>query len=301
MRVTQGMLVDRALANIRDQQQTIMRLQTELATGLRVSAPSDDPIDARRAINTRSYMAANDQYIDNISMSTSFLTETETSIQTTSNVLQRVRELTLQGANGTYAQEQLDNIAQEVDQLLEGLLNTGNHQTAGRYIFSGTRTLTKPFEETRNVDGMITAVTYEGNSERIEVAIGTDTTVPVNEPGDAVFTSTQDFFQLFIDIRDNLLAGDQTSLQTTRLEELETARQQLGQALARVGAIQNRGNRSTVELEDFNLQLQALMSDSIDADYAETVVNLNAQSNAFQGALSAAARVIQPSLLNFIQ
>jgi len=98
-----------------------------------------------------------------------------------------------------------------------------------------------------------------------------------------------------------LLAGDQASLQNARLTELENARAQLGQALARIGARQNRGQRTTVEIEDFVLSSQELLSDTIDADFAETIVNLNAQNNAFQAALSAAAQVIQPSLLDFIR
>ncbi|MBN2307529.1 MAG: flagellar hook-associated protein FlgL [Candidatus Hydrogenedentes bacterium] len=300
MRVTQQILVNRVLSNIRSQQNTILDLQTQLATGLRVNAPSDDPIDARRAINTRTTIATNQQYIDNISNTSAFLEEAATSVQTISDLLMRVRELTIQGANGTNAQEQLDSIAEEVNQLLETLLVTANHQTAGRYIFGGTRTLAEPFVATRDTDGSITAVSYEGNSEHIQVVIGAGVTVDTNEPGDAVFMDNVDLFQMLIDIRDNLLAGDQTSLQNDRLEELEDARQQIGQVQARVGAVQNRVERVSSDLEDYNLQLEELLSDSVDADFADVIIGLNAQSNAFQAALSAASSVIQPSLLDYI-
>lgn len=218
-----------------------------------------------------------------------------------SDNLLRIRELTIQGANGTYSQIELNNIAQEVDQILKGLLNTANHQIGNRYAFGGTRTLAQPFVETLDLTGAITAVTYVGNDEYIKVATGNGLTLPMNEPGSRIFVNPQDFFQMIIDVRDNLLAGDQSSLQNARLTELESARAQLGQALARIGARQNRGQRSTVEIEDFVLSSRELLSDTIDADFAETIVNLNAQSNAFQAALIAAARVIQPSLLDFIR
>ena len=66
LRVTQGMLVQRALANINKQSLTILDLQTQLATGLRVNAPSDDPIDALRHLSTRAAIAKNEQYLENI-------------------------------------------------------------------------------------------------------------------------------------------------------------------------------------------------------------------------------------------
>lgn len=300
LRVTQRLLVDRVLENIEYQQSRILDLQTQLATSRRVNAPSDDPIDARRAVNTQNLITLNEQYITNISRTDAYLSETDSVIQTVIEYTQRARELTIQGANGTYSQEQLDNIAEEVNQILEGVVNSANHQTSGRYIFAGTRTLSEAYEVTRNVDGDITAVTYQGNSEYIETSIGTGVTINVNEPGDAVFTSNQDLFQTLIDIRDNLLSGDQNSLQNARLEELEEIQDQLGRALARVGATQNRAESTSLELEDYNIRLRELLSDAVDADFAEVTVNLTAQSNAFSAALSAASQVIQPTLLNFL-
>ena len=207
----------------------------------------------------------------------------------------------MQGANGTYAQSQLDQMAIEINQLLEGVLDQANHETSGRYVFAGTHTLALPFEATRNAQGEITAVTYVGNDENIKIAISDGVNVIVNETGTDVFLTNQDIFQLLIDIRDDLRAGDQNSLRTLRLEELEVAQDQILISLARIGAIQNRIERAGANMEEFIVQLQKVLSDAIDADYAETVIHLNAQSNAFQAALDAAARVIQPSLLDFVR
>ncbi|NIA15419.1 MAG: flagellar hook-associated protein 3 [Nitrospiraceae bacterium] len=301
LRVTQGLMVQRALNNINRQTRSLLDLQEQLATGLRVNTPSDDPLAARRAIDIRASIDENEQYLTNISSTGPQLQETATTLQTVIDNLQRARELTLQGASGTYSQTQLDVIAVEVDQILEAVLAEGNHQTNGRFIFGGTRTLNASFVATHDTDGRITAVTYEGNDEFIEVGVGSGVSVNTNEPGNRAFQGTQDVFQMLIDIRDNLLAGDQSSLQGPRLEELSAAQDQLLLSMAGVGAIQNRLERLTVNMEDSVLQLQAALSDNIDADYAETVLNLNAQSNAFSAALNAAARVIQPTLLQFVQ
>jgi flagellar hook-associated protein 3 FlgL len=300
LRVTQGIIATRVLNNIQDQTRKLLALQEQLSTGLRVNSPSDDPIDARRAINAREILSKNTQFLENISNALPYLEETASTIQNVQQIYQRVRELTLQGANGTNGQPQLDAIAEEINQLLESAVAEGNHNIAGRYIFSGTRTKTEAFSVTRNGAGQIDSVTYEGNDETFELAIGTDATVVVNEPGSGVFLDLQDQYQTLIDIRDNLNAGNIAGLQT-QLAELDNIDRQLGQGVARVGAVINRIELTEGDLVDFNFQLESLLSDRLDADFAETILKFNTQQNAYQAALTAGANSLQRSLLDFLR
>ena len=299
MRVTQGMMVMRALNNLNYQTRRLLQLQEQLATGLRVNAPSDDPLAARRAIDLRQTMSREDQYLGNISGANLQLLESVTAIQTVVESLQRANEITLQGSNGTMAQAQRDQLAVEANQLLESVLMEANHQTNGRYVFGGTRTLTAPYVPTRNAQGEITSVAYEGNLEQISVGVADGVSVVVNETGQRAFQSTQDVMQLLIDIRNNLRTSDLPALQQ-RLAELKQTQDQALASVAQIGATQNRLERLTANTEDHVQQLQVALSDAIEADYAETVMNLNAQTNAFQAALSASARVIQQSLLDYV-
>ncbi|HUW61324.1 MAG TPA: flagellar hook-associated protein FlgL [Candidatus Bathyarchaeia archaeon] len=299
-RVTQGLMVTKALSNLHYQTRRLLQLQEQLATGLRVNAPSDDPLAARRAIDIRQTMSREDQYLGNISGANLQLIESVTAIQSVVESLQRANEITLQGSNGTMAQAQRDQLAVEANQLLESVLMEVNHQTNGRYIFGGTRTLTAPYVPTRNPQGEITAVAYAGNLEQIAVAVADGVSVVVNTTGQSAFQSTQDVMQLLIDIRDNLRSSDLPALQQ-RLAELKRAQDQALASVARIGATQNRLERLTANTEDHLQQLQVALSDAIEADYAETVMNLNAQTNAFQAALNASARVIQQSLLDYVR
>jgi len=300
MRVTQGLMVTQALKNLNYQTRRLLKLQEQLATGLRVNTPSDDPLAARRAIDLREIMSREDQYLTNISNAGLQLQETVTTVQSVVEGLQRAQEIALQGANGTMDQSQRDQLAIEVNQLLETVLIQANHQTNGRYIFGGTRTLSAPFMPARNAAGEITAVTYAGNSEQVSVAVGDGVSVVVNEPGQMVFQSSQDVMQLLIDIRDDLRSSDIAGLQQ-RLVELDTAQDQALVAVARIGATQNRLERLTADTEDHLQQLKIALSECVEADYAETMINFNAQTNAFQAALNASARVIQQSLLDYVR
>lgn len=299
-RITQGMIAQRMLFNLNAQSRRILTLQDRLSTGLRVNRPSDDPIATRAAIDIRGQIQQNEQFISNVSDANPFVNESGSTLQRMVDIIQRVRELTLQGANGTTGPEQLTQIALEIDQLLEASVVAANQKVSGRSLFAGTATLSDAFAVTRTM-GEITAVTYAGNSKGIEIAISEGARVTINEPGDLAFQGAQDVFQLLIDIRDDLRAGNQGDLQSIRLTELDSVLEQTLQSGARLGALQNRMDRVTVDKEDFVLSLQELLSDKIDADFADTIVNLNVQSNAFSAALNAAGRVIQPSLLDFIR
>lgn len=304
VRTTQRLLIDRVLSDLSLQQREILRLQEQLSTGQKVNRPSDDALATRRAVSAQAEISRNEQYLTNISTASPGLTQTDSSLMTTIDIIQRSRDLTLQGASGTNGQLQRDQIALEVDQLMESLLSEANQLSNERYIFGGTVTLTPPFEATRDVDGRITSVTYVGNDQTHSVEIQKDIRIAANEPGSDVFTAVgatgTDIFQILVDIRDNLESGNLAGLDAG-LAGLSDAQDQVLVSLAKVGATQNRLERSDSNIQDINLQLLDVISDNIDADFAQVIVELNAQTNALQASLDASARVIQPSLLNFLQ
>lgn len=303
-RVTQSSLIARVLSNITRQQKGLLDLQDQLSTGLRVSRPSDDPLAARRAVDARMEVAKLEQYLTNISTVQPMLNETETALRSAVNVVQRAKELALQGANDTNSALQRTEIAEEVNQLIESILNEANHTTNGRYIFAGTRTTAEPFVATRDASGEVTAVTYIGSDEDIEVEISEGILLPINVTGEEAFMSTSatsvDIMDVLIQLRDDLRADDTAAI-SSHLDDLDTAQDQLLISVAETGATTNRLIRTDETIRTVLTQLEQLISDNIDADYAEVIVNLNAQSNAFQSSLNAASRVIQPTLLDFLR
>ena len=303
-RTTQNMLTRRALININRAERRVLDLQEQLATGQRVNRPSDDPLAARRAIDARAEVRKNEQYLANISSARPYLQETETTLLTATNILQRAYELTLQGANDTNSQVDRSQIAIEINQILENTLVEANHKTGNRYIFGGTWTASPPYTAIRNAAGEIISIVYNGNNETIEAEISPVVRVPVNETGNGYFWDTDftsaNVFETLISIRDNLRAGNTAAL-TQDLRNLQSNLDRVTTALARVGAIQNRMDLIQNATEIYNVQLESLRSESVDADFADVTVNLNVALNALQGALNVGARVLQPTLLDFIR
>ena len=147
--------------------------------------------------------------------------------------------------------------------------------------------------------GEIASVQYVGNDEELQVQIGEGATATLNLPGSDVFQEDIDAFQVLIDIRDDLRAGDLVSL-NTRIGELEQVMTQTSRARAVYGANLNRLIFNQDRLEYDQVTLQDVLSQTEEADFAETVININMKEMALQAALEVGARIIQPSLLDFL-
>ena len=299
VRITPQILIDAVLADIHAAHRRLVDTQKVLATGRRINVPSDDPVGATRAMDLRTSIANTNQFMANVRDATTFSRESETVLRTVIDNLHRVRELTVRGATGTLNQQQRDNIALEINEILEAIVDLANTESNGRYLFSGTRTRIAPFATTV-VGDEITTVSYAGNSEYFGALVSPGVTVEVNVPGDKIFQNIQDAFQTFVDIRDDLRAGDTDSLSNVRLGEIDDIMTQLLDATALFGAKMNRLELIEHRLEDQLLNFRTRLSETEEADFIETLVQLEAQENALQAALNAGVRVLQPSILDFI-
>jgi flagellar hook-associated protein 3 FlgL len=268
-----------------------------LATGRRINVPSDDPVGTTRAMNLRTNITNAEQFLENIREAATFASESEAALRAIIDNYHRARELTLQGANGTLNQQQRDAIALEINQILEAVVDLANTQSNNRYLFSGTRTRVAPYVP-NVVAGEITWAAYAGNSERFSTLVSPGVTIEMNEPGDAVFLNQP--FQTLARIRNDLRAGDTDSLSNVRIGEIDAVMTALLDATALFGAKMNRLDLIGQRLQDQSLTFRTRLSETEEADFMETAVRLEAQEIALQAALNASARVLQPSLLDFI-
>jgi flagellar hook-associated protein 3 FlgL len=297
VRITPQILIDTVLADIRGAHGRLAQTQRMLATGRRINTPSDDPVGTTRAMNLRTNITNADQYLQNIREATTFASESEAVLRSVIEHYHRARELTVRGATGTLDQQQRDAIALEINQILEAIVDLANTESNGRYLFSGTRTRVAPYVP-NIVAGEITWAAYAGNSERFGTLVSPGVTLEMNEPGNAVFMNQP--FQTLARIRDDLRAGDTDSLSNVRIGEIDDVMTALLDATALFGARMNRLDLIGQRLEEQSLTFRARLSETEEADFLETAVRLEAQEVALQAALNAGARVLQPSLLDFI-
>lgn len=297
-RITPKILFTTSTASLQKIQNDLADLQERLVTGRRVNRPSDDPLATRRAIGYRSKIRRGGHFLTAIRDSKTFVDAADSALDTVTSDVQRVYTLLLQAANTTVSDAQREAIATEVDQILKGVLDLSNTTSGGRQLFAGSRTLSEAFEATI-VAGEITAVQYMGTSDEMRVQIDEEAFATINQPGGTVFMDTIDAFQWLIDARDNLRTGTLADLDQ-RIGEFETVQDQVLRARSMYGATSNRLVFNQNRIEDNQIALRDVLSQTEDADFAETMMLINLKEVALNAALSAAARIIQPSLLDFI-
>ncbi len=297
-RVNLETFISTTLANVQKSTANMSRLQEQISTGKRVNRASDDPAAARKILSLRSEDLSLDQFAANIQTATQSLDFSASALQSTSDILQRITELTIQGVSATTDQTGRTTIANEINQLLETIMQSANSKRLGRYTFAGTNTTTVPFVATRDTSGKISSVAYNGNRETIEYNVGPNTNAIVNLTGDEVFV-TSNLFQAIVRIRDNLSSGA-ISFASNELDNLDTASKNILNSIAKAGGISSTLQLTGNRIEDTKLSLQEVLASAESADIAHLVLKLTEQQSIFEASLSSGSYVFKTSILNYL-
>lgn len=298
-RVTQGTLARGVLEGLQTNLTRLQRTQEQLSSGRRLNRPSDSPVDTVNAMQLRSDQQRTTQYSRNIDDGLARLSTADSALTQTTAFIGRVRQLVVAGANGTNGPEERGAMADEVDQLRQGLIQLGNTQYAGRPIFAGT------------VDGTVAFDTngaYVGNDKDVNRTVSADTasgTIAVNVPGDKAFS---DLLKGADGVSPGILERVSTALRTGNVADLNTALGDLDSAAETMRSVQStvgaKFNRLTSiqKLGDAHLDTVTQgLADAESIDLPKTIIDLQIQQNAYQAALGATAKIIQPSLMDFLR
>lgn len=185
LRITQGMLFDRALLDVRSGLLDRLRIQEQVATGRRVNRPSDDPSAALRILPLRARIQDFGRILENVDLARESLDLGAAALEDASEIMQRLREVTVEGANGSKSESDRKSMAAEVDQLLQQMLGVANARRADGHLFGGARTEVSPFELV--VDGGGSRVVYRGDGGRTRVEVAPGVSTAINVPGDGIF------------------------------------------------------------------------------------------------------------------
>jgi flagellar hook-associated protein 3 FlgL len=291
MRVTTGMSQRHVLSDLRRVQERLASAQDQVSGGKRIEKPSDDPLGAERAMRLNAQLDSTTAYRSSVDESRSWLDATDTALSSVGDIVQRVRELTLQAANGSTTPAGRQSIKLEVDQLTEQAKSTLNSAYDGRHLFSGTATDTPPYSTA-------TGDAYQGDSAPVVRQIGPGVSVQVNLTGDDVLSGLLPTLRT---ISAHLASNDIASLGTTDLKALDAGADNLTAKQSQVGAITNRVDSAGQRLDDFYDVTNAFLSKTQDADLPQALTDLSAQQNALQAALRGGASLIQQSLMDFLR
>lgn len=300
-RITNNMMINSFRKNYMDINEKLNKYMNQLSSGEKFSKISEAPLKGTKSLKLETILSYNGKYADNAESGISWLEVTDGALDDTVKTLRALRDKAVYGATESMTTSDRQKLASEVGQLRQYLVQLGNTKYGDRYIFNGTETKTKPYTDggTNNAGDYLNDGAVQSNSIYREVSEGVK--VEINVTGNNIGASG--FSQMFADIdqlQQDLNAGDTTGIQDA-IDNIDDHIEGALQARSRVGARQNRLEMTQNRLEAQEVSYTDILSETQDADIAETIMNLKNQENVYRAALATGARVIQPSLVDFLQ
>ena len=298
-------------------------LQTQNATLKKLNRPSDDPVGAAKVLEVRTDKVNNDQFQNNAKLAEAFLNNTDHALSDLSEVIMRAKEIAInQSSNASSTPETRVGVAEEVKQLYQQSIATGNRRIGDRYIFGGYKTTQPPLDSEGN---------YLGDDGEMMTEIGREVYIGMNIPGLHAFNTIPEgsgdmrrlnekqvpnrtlasedeeahpqninLFQELKTLRVALLTGDTDSIRGT-LDRFDALLGTVVATRAKVGSrIQGiQGNISAMERHNItNAQLTSTIED---ADMTQVVSDLAKEETVFKSSLASSKHLIQPTLLDFLR
>jgi flagellar hook-associated protein 3 FlgL len=286
------------VAGIEQTEQSLQTADEQVATGLRVQDPSDDPAAAAALVGNQTETANVDQYTTNADTLQSLSEAGSSTLNSINTLLTQAISLGTEGANGTLTTVQQQIIASQVQSILTDVVSAANTSYAGTSLFGGTANPSQAFVADASSP---TGYSYQGNTGVNTVQVGADETVQANIPGSTLFTNPDA----------NVLGSLSelvTALQNGHITDIGNATDAVSTAQSYLTSQQVilSNTTSQVESQETYLSQETLTLSSqentligIDpASAAENLANAEEQNSA---ALAAAAKVLPVSLLSYLQ
>jgi flagellar hook-associated protein 3 FlgL len=284
MRVTEGMKYSQVLSNLANITSQHAKAAQEASTGLRVSKPSDDPIAAAELARLSASSSQTKAHLSTIDTVRGDAELTESTLSDASDVLSRLKEIALQGANGELTAEDRKTLGIEVAGLKDTLLKLGNVRGTRGYLFSGSQVTTAAFDPTG---------AFQGDDTAHVVQIGNSTPTAVSTSGAEAFVVAGGR-NVFADVQSlaTALATDNLAAIRQSIDDVSTSQTQLTNARARSGLVLSKLDASQSVLSSLDTEQQKRAQAEGAADPYESYTRFNSLGQSLERAIAVSKQIL---------
>ncbi len=287
-RVTSSTMTQQSLRTLQSNLADRELLQYQASSQRAFRSPSDDPTASATTLGVHGEQSRVAQFARNVSDGLAWVTTVDSALDASSDLLNRARDLTAQGANsGALSPTARESIAQELDSIAAELLAQANTTVLGRSVYAGIAFAPGTF-------------VYQGTpGAGVERRISDNETVRVDVDGAQAFGEGADsVFALVADIAAQLRGGADVG---GRLEDIDARLTQIVAARGATGARQVQLERAGSQHLAAATDLEARRAEVENVDSLEVLVRLQSAELVFQSALQVTARSLQTNLLEFLR
>jgi flagellar hook-associated protein 3 FlgL len=303
MRVTPKITINTFIRNIHQQAGDILRAQQQIASEKRINKISDDPIGMGQVLGYRDKITTIEQYKENINRGITQLEFNEQTLDFASDLVltaQRMAE-NYSGVGVTPEEKQL--IAQQIKDLYDQLESLANSKFNNNYVFAGHATDTAPFSHDASYNS-----TYHGDDGELRLMVGENVEINIDADGRNIFQNAANGGVNLFDELKNLIDGLENAdpvagsaqIQAT-VSPLYEARQQINDRRAEYAPALYRLQYTDEYWDNLKPKVQDALAETEQADITQAALELKSLEVSYETTLATAARIIQPSLMDFLR
>lgn len=292
MRVTSQMVTRQFNQNIQKNNQAIYSLQQQISSGKKYEKISDNPLEAMKGMSHRTSLAQIEQYQKNAQDGINRLTAVDDALGNVTNVMQRIRELTVQASNDTNHESDKKTISIEIRALSDQLETIANTTFNGHYLFSGIDQETAPMK-----NGVLQNVAQSA----MNLDIGKGVTINVNVSAGSVFGFQTDGRNLFETIENLAQTLENGQNPGDLLNAIDQQMNNVSLQHTIVGTNHNLLEIAANKLDQANFLNTKMLTETEGTDVAKAYMELSSHETALQASLASGARIMQQTLVDFLR
>jgi flagellar hook-associated protein 3 FlgL len=284
------------IAAAAETQQQINTDEEEIASGLSVNVPSDNPAAAADLVQNAAQTSQADQFQRSVGSIQGEMQSADSTLSSVVSALQQAISLGVEGANGTVNSTDREAIVTQVQGIQNQLLSLANLTYQGNYVFAGTANQTTPYVLDPN---STSGVTYQGNSGVNTATLGDQFTLQTNVPGSQLFSSSgNDVFQSIQDLITSLQSGVGIG---TAVTEVGGASNYVSAQSVFYGNALNQLTSQQTYLSSDTAELAQQQTTVAGADLPAVISNLTTAQTSLQATLEAIGQTASTNLFEYLK
>jgi len=303
------MMTNNMMSQIHRLNAEMLVVQEKISSQKRINRTSDDPLGMSRVLDYRSTIAVIDQYQDNISTAKTRIEVSESALGFVDDLLAQAREVAQENSDPDISAEKKQLAAAQIKDIYDQIMQMANSKFSNAYMFGGHKTDTEPYTSVNYT------ATYNGDNGDKRFIIGENSTISMDANGENIFKPDLDgdgfldagAVDIFLQLK-NLIDGLEhadpvagaAAIQAT-IEPLWDAREQVNNKRSEYGPKVDRLDITEKYWSHLRPQLRKAISDIEDADIPKAIMELQTLELSYQTTLATTAKIIQPTLMDFLR
>jgi flagellar hook-associated protein 3 FlgL len=305
MRVTNQIVSHNLRKNIDRQMRNIAQNQLDISSGKKLSTLSENPGDLGRAMALKTSLDKQEQYKSNIDNAIAWMSQTETALADSAELVLSARDLALEAGNSGVEESEMKEMADEISLITDQIVTNANTVLGRTYIFAGYQTentfVDYNSENGQLIEGTNPQMYYHGDdSGTVNKEIADGVIMQVNVSGKVFVNGEDNIFKNLMDLKSALESGDKDKV-SGLLDKLNQNHNNLVQERTGVGSKIKRLESMQEQIDNQSLNMQTFLEDLQGVDTFGTTIQLAENQMAYQASLAVSAKIMQINILEYLK